>query len=128
MRPMVSKSRSRILIPNCTQRSKNKGIVIGRSVGRSFFRTNIRLNVYPPEFNKPWKNLIDGKCIKSIQPLFRCIWDICICMLGHHIRNVLEHLKRECIKRGCIFHVLYRLPFPKQTNAYSSLRRYKYYK
>ena len=90
-RPMVSKSRSRILIPSCTQRSKNKGVVIGRSVGRTFFSTYIRLNIKSPKFNKLWKHLINGECIKSVQPLFRCIWDISICMLCHHIRNILEH-------------------------------------
>ena len=35
--PIDSSSKSAIDNPNCTQRRRNKGVVISRSVGRSFF-------------------------------------------------------------------------------------------
>lgn len=35
--PIVSRSRSRIESPSCMHRSRNSDVVIGRSVGRSFF-------------------------------------------------------------------------------------------
>lgn len=63
-----------------------------------FFSTYIRLNIKVPKFNKLWKHLINGECIKSIQLLFRRIWDISICMLCHHISDVLKHLKGEYIR------------------------------
>ena len=37
MLTMDKRSRSLILIPSCTHRSRNNGVVISRSVGRSFF-------------------------------------------------------------------------------------------
>ena len=49
--PIVSKSRSRIEMPSCTQRSRNNGVVIWRSVGRSFFRRNIGLHIQSPQLD-----------------------------------------------------------------------------
>ena len=45
--------------PNCTHRSRNNGVVISRSVGRTFFRFNIRFYIQSPEFNQLWKNLVN---------------------------------------------------------------------
>ena len=53
---MESRSRSAIESPNWMHRSKNKGIVISRSVGRSFFSFHIRLYVQYPQFYQLWQD------------------------------------------------------------------------
>lgn len=103
IRPIDSISRSAIDKPNCTHLSKNNGVVISRSVGRSFFRLHIRLYIQSPQFNKLWQYLVDGKCIEIIKPLFRGVWNRRVCVFGHNKGNVLKHLKREHIKIEGLF-------------------------
>ena len=58
-----------------------------------------------PKLNNLWKHLINTERIKSIQPLFRCIRNIRICMLRHNIGNVFKHLQREQIQIAHLFAV-----------------------
>ena len=55
--PIVSKSKSRIESPSCTHRSRNSGVVIGRSVGRSFF--SLRPHIQPPQLDQLRQHLVN---------------------------------------------------------------------
>lgn len=55
-------------MPRYTQRSRNKGVVIWRSVERSFFRRNIRLHIQSPQFDDLRQHLVNGKGAEFIQP------------------------------------------------------------
>lgn len=106
IRPIDNRSKSAIDKPSCTHRRRNNGVVISRSVGRSFFSLNIRLHIQSPEFNELWKHLINGKGIEPIQPLFRCIWNTCVCMFCHDKGNILKHLQRKHVQIGASLAVI----------------------
>ena len=89
--PIVSKSRSRIEMPSCTQRSRNSGVVIWRSVGRSFFRRNIGLGIQSPQLDNLRKHLVDGEGAEFIQPLLRAVRDGRVCVLCHDVGDISAH-------------------------------------
>ena len=96
--PMVRRSRSRMDGPNWTQRRRNRGVIICRSVGRSFLRLHIRLHVQPSQLNNLGQDLVDGEGVEAVQPLLRGVWNTGVGVLCHDIGNVLEHLQREGIQ------------------------------
>ncbi len=76
-------------MPSCTQRSKNSGVVISRSVGRRFFRLHIGLHIQAPQFNELRQHLVDGYPRKKAARFF---------MLDGFLRNVIALIKFFC---GC---------------------------
>lgn len=95
--PMVRRSRSRMDSPNWTQRRRNRGVVICRSVGRSFFRLYIRLHVQPPQLNNLGQNLIDGEGVEAVQPLLRGAGNTGVGVLCHDIPLLTQRGRPESI-------------------------------
>lgn len=60
-----------------------------------FFRLHIRLDIQSPQLDDLRKHLVDGEGAEFIQPLLWAVRNGRICVLGHDVGDILEHLKGE---------------------------------
>nr|DAL75787.1 MAG TPA: hypothetical protein [Bacteriophage sp.] len=74
--------------------------------GEVFFSFHIGLHIQSPEFDQLRKHLINGKGVESIQPLFRCVRNACICMFCHDKCDILKHLQRKHVQIGTFLTVV----------------------
>lgn len=83
-----------------------------------FFSLHIRPDVHSPQLDQLRQNLINTERIELIQPVLRIIRNKRICMLHHHICNVLKHLKGRLFRillSSVLFHFQQH---PQQTSHY----------
>lgn len=71
-----------------------------------FFSLYLRLGVQSSLHNDLGQHLIDRRGVEAIQPFLRRIRDGRVCVLCHHIGDVLKHLQRERIQNGILLIVL----------------------